>query len=311
MRVCPIRIGPLSNWSRIRVGRRVEAGGRRREEATSIHWRFNEKQQRNCSAQRAEFPYSVLALAVKPACRSLRSMLNSGCNLFAVVYPTSSWDRSNPRDTPRTSVSLSPPSCLANISGGISTFIRTLCTVKQRVSLSLSLSPTLYVRWKLPVPLLSLFLPRANGQALSLSLSFSPSSSSSSPSSKLPSRESQLRNWALKQPNQPNILAAAAAAANIVGQKAQAQGPAWIYRALFDKSFKTQLLTPLSLSLHLSSRLLLLWTGKYTATIRVALTRHRISKKSPDNTSTAHTHSVGSVGGELCQQSSSSSAKIK
>ena len=90
MRVCPIRIGPLSNWSRIRVGRRVEAGGRRREEATSIHWRFNEKQQRNCSAQRAEFPYSVLALAVKPACRSLRSMLNSGCNLFAVVYPTSS-----------------------------------------------------------------------------------------------------------------------------------------------------------------------------------------------------------------------------
>ena len=29
MRVCPIRIGPLSNWSRIRVGRRVEAGGRR------------------------------------------------------------------------------------------------------------------------------------------------------------------------------------------------------------------------------------------------------------------------------------------
>ena len=309
MRVCPIRIGPLSNWSRIRVGRRVEAGGRRREEATSIHWRFNEKQQRNCSAQRAEFPYSVLALAVKPACRSLRSMLNSGCNLFAVVYPTSSWDRSNPRDTPRTSVSLSLHPLAWPTSRGESA--RSLEHYALSSSVSRSLSPTLYVRWKLPVPLLSLFLPRANGQALSLSLSFSPSSSSSSPSSKLPSRESQLRNWALKQPNQPNILAAAAAAANIVGQKAQAQGPAWIYRALFDKSFKTQLLTPLSLSLHLSSRLLLLWTGKYTATIRVALTRHRISKKSPDNTSTAHTHSVGSVGGELCQQSSSSSAKIK
>ena len=176
MRVCPIRIGPLSNWSRIRVGRRVEAGGRRREEATSIHWRFNEKQQRNCSAQRAEFPYSVLALAVKPACRSLRSMLNSGCNLFAVVYPTSSWDRSNPRDTPRTSVSLSLHPLAWPTSRGESARSLEHYALSSSVSrsLSLSLRLSMCVESSRSLFSLSFSLELMDKPFLSLSLSLPP-----------------------------------------------------------------------------------------------------------------------------------------